>query len=224
MKKKSLATIEAQISKLKAEADHIRKTEVGGVIARIREAIAHYGLTAADLGLRSASAGSAAARGSRVKPKAGGVPKYRDPATGKTWTGRGKPPTWIAGVADRSRFLIEAGSAPATVAKRRVAKPKRGGIAKYQDPASGKTWTGVGKPPAWIAGVADRSAFLIGSAAGAAGSAAAEHQAEAAPVAASPEGQKPGNTSRSTTVRRMTRGKAGVKRKAARVAKAASAA
>lgn len=26
-----------------------------------------------------------------------GVPKYRDPATGATWTGRGKPPRWIEG-------------------------------------------------------------------------------------------------------------------------------
>jgi DNA-binding protein H-NS len=34
------------------------------------------------------------------------VPKYRDPKTQKTWTGRGKPPAWIAGVADREPFLI----------------------------------------------------------------------------------------------------------------------
>lgn len=32
-------------------------------------------------------------------------PKYRDPATGATWTGRGKPPAWIAGK-DREGFLI----------------------------------------------------------------------------------------------------------------------
>jgi len=33
------------------------------------------------------------------------APKYRDPATGKTWTGRGKAPKWIDGK-DRSKFLI----------------------------------------------------------------------------------------------------------------------
>ena len=32
---------------------------------------------------------------------------------------------------------------------------------KYQDPVSGATWSGVGKPPKWIAGVQDRSDFEI---------------------------------------------------------------
>ena len=36
-----------------------------------------------------------------------GVAKYRDPKTGKTWTGRGKPPGWIAGVKSRAPYLIE---------------------------------------------------------------------------------------------------------------------
>lgn len=34
-----------------------------------------------------------------------GVAKYRDPATGATWTGRGKPPNWIVGK-DRTPFQI----------------------------------------------------------------------------------------------------------------------
>ncbi len=32
--------------------------------------------------------------------------KYRDPETNKTWTGRGKPPLWIAGK-DREQFLVK---------------------------------------------------------------------------------------------------------------------
>jgi hypothetical protein len=39
-----------------------------------------------------------------------GVAKYRDPQTGKTWTGSGKPRNWIVGVKDREAFLIGAGS------------------------------------------------------------------------------------------------------------------
>jgi DNA-binding protein H-NS len=35
-----------------------------------------------------------------------GAPKYRDPATGATWTGRGKPPNWINGK-DRDSMLID---------------------------------------------------------------------------------------------------------------------
>ncbi|MBJ2139853.1 H-NS histone family protein [Delftia acidovorans] len=34
-----------------------------------------------------------------------GAPKYRDPATGVTWTGRGKPPNWINGK-DREQYQI----------------------------------------------------------------------------------------------------------------------
>lgn len=33
------------------------------------------------------------------------APKYRDPQTGATWTGRGKAPSWIANK-DRDAFLI----------------------------------------------------------------------------------------------------------------------
>ncbi|WP_321788285.1 MULTISPECIES: H-NS histone family protein [Paraburkholderia] len=32
--------------------------------------------------------------------------KYRDPATGAEWSGRGKPPNWIKDAGDRSIFLI----------------------------------------------------------------------------------------------------------------------
>src|SRR4029453_6995236 len=52
-------------------------------------------------------------RHSASKPKAAatattvGVAKYRDPETGKTWTGRGKPPNWIAAAKDRTPFLID---------------------------------------------------------------------------------------------------------------------
>jgi DNA-binding protein H-NS len=33
--------------------------------------------------------------------------KYRDPASGKEWSGRGKPPNWIKESPDRSRFLVK---------------------------------------------------------------------------------------------------------------------
>lgn len=40
-----------------------------------------------------------------LKDKYAGEAKYQDPDTGKTWTGRGKPPTWIVGK-NREDFLI----------------------------------------------------------------------------------------------------------------------
>lgn len=203
--KRTLASIEAEIQKLTATAEKIRNEEVAGVVSRIRVAIDHYGLTAEDLGFgaNGAARKAKAPSGSKATlPLAGvGVAKFRDPASGKTWTGRGKPPGWIAGAADRNAFLIDgkaSGETPA-VAKRGAApkaakapkpekaakaakatKASKGGTPKYQDPASGKTWTGMGPAPAWLAGASNRDAFLIV----ANKTDAAPEKAEAAPVAA----------------------------------------
>ena len=98
---KSLSQVTAQIEKLQREAKTLKEREVKVVIARIKEAIGHYGLTASDLGLtgsRSAKRGTAAkaAGKKRAKPgarKATGVPKYQSP-DGRTWTGHGRAPNW----------------------------------------------------------------------------------------------------------------------------------
>jgi DNA-binding protein H-NS len=47
-------------------------------------------------------------------------PKYRDPKSGATWSGRGPAPTWLASVKDRTRFLID--SAQVTPASGTVTK------------------------------------------------------------------------------------------------------
>ena len=99
---KSYAQIVKQIEALKQEAEKIRRGEVDGVIARIREAITFYNLTAADLGL-SAKAKPAADKASPFKRKKAKGPKAAKAAivvkfrndTGGTWGGRGKRPTWL---------------------------------------------------------------------------------------------------------------------------------
>jgi DNA-binding protein H-NS len=93
------AELKAQIAKLQAQADEARRTELNNVIEEIRSKIAEYGLTAQDLGF------AAAARRGRPPKKAPLPPKYQDPKSGSTWSGRGKPPNWIAGK-NRDRFLI----------------------------------------------------------------------------------------------------------------------
>lgn len=227
--KKSLASIEAQIAKLQAAAEKIRTTEVAGVINRIRVAIDHYGLTAADLGLGSSGAGREA-KGAATKSgtQAGtgvGVAKYRDPSSGKTWTGRGKPPAWIAGAADRNVFLIDRQSvsvAQAESKQDRAAKPgkasksSKGGVPKYRDASTGKTWTGMGKPPAWIAAAGDRSRFLIGAPSASSATAAAEK----APVPAG-AGKASARAGRTVAANRAT--KASVAKRKARAVKDASA-
>jgi DNA-binding protein H-NS len=76
-----------------------------------------------------ASANSRPAAVAEKKPKAGKyvrgpqAPKYRDPMSGETWSGRGRAPAWLATVKDRTQFLIEkptvasAKSEPAPVKK-----------------------------------------------------------------------------------------------------------
>jgi DNA-binding protein H-NS len=111
---KTYADIKAEIAKLEKQANAMLKQERSDVVSRIREAIKVYGITAGDLGLgRNAKPAGKRRAIAGTSPKATtvGVPKYRDPATGNTWTGRGKPPNWIVGVKDREPFLITAAGA-----------------------------------------------------------------------------------------------------------------
>lgn len=100
---RTLAQIQSQIDKLKREAEVLRTKEISGVVARIKEAIAHYGLTPQELFGEAAvkkTRGKAAAKGegkAARKPaakKPAAPPKYRDEA-GNSWTGHGKRPNWF---------------------------------------------------------------------------------------------------------------------------------
>ncbi|MPW24012.1 H-NS histone family protein [Paraburkholderia sp. CNPSo 3157] len=59
------------------------------------------------------------------------APKYRNPATGATWSGRGPAPAWLASAKDRTAFLIDGadqgGAEPkATAARKALAKKVAG--------------------------------------------------------------------------------------------------
>jgi DNA-binding protein H-NS len=92
---KTYEQVMRQIDGLKAEAEKLRRKEVDGVIARIREAVKHYGISAEDLGLSRAPK-AAASRGPKVRRKAKtpAVVKFRNDSGG-TWGGRGKRPQWL---------------------------------------------------------------------------------------------------------------------------------
>ena len=82
---------------LEQKINEARRNELSEAVAQVRALVAEFGLTAQDVfpvgRARSASAGSKVA------------PKYRNPATGQTWTGRGKPPKWIQNES-REQFAI----------------------------------------------------------------------------------------------------------------------
>jgi DNA-binding protein H-NS len=122
---RTLSEIQAEINRLKKEADKIRSAEIKEVVGRIRKAIAHYGLTAQELfGKASAGAGSAAkgtakgagkrrgtaakkgTAGAAVKAKGPAVVRYRD-ESGRTWVGRGKRPQWLRDALAAGRKLEE---------------------------------------------------------------------------------------------------------------------
>jgi DNA-binding protein H-NS len=97
----AFAAINAQIASLQAQAEALRKKEVADVIAKVKDAIAHYGLTAADLGLGKATAAKTsgkiatkkALQNAAAKKPARAV-KFKDDQ-GRSWSGIGKRPDWF---------------------------------------------------------------------------------------------------------------------------------
>lgn len=84
---------------LELQISTARRDEVASAIAQVRVLIDEYELTPQEV-FPSTRARSATS-GTKV------APKYRDPASGQTWTGRGKAPKWIQNQ-DRSLFAINA--------------------------------------------------------------------------------------------------------------------
>ncbi|AOK31687.1 DNA-binding protein [Burkholderia singularis] len=88
----------AQLDDLKQQARTARAAELPEVIVELRRLIDTYGLTQKDLFPPRLGR----PRKADTEPK----PRYRDPETGSTWTGRGRAPAWILG-RDREQFRIE---------------------------------------------------------------------------------------------------------------------
>ncbi|WP_395061109.1 H-NS family nucleoid-associated regulatory protein [Paraburkholderia silvatlantica] len=94
----------AQREKLEKQIEEAKAREYAEVLDEIKQKMADYGITLAELGGGGRAGVKAAKAASRSRASV--APKYRDPDSGSTWSGRGKPPRWIAGQ-DRDRFLIQ---------------------------------------------------------------------------------------------------------------------
>ncbi|MDF8364712.1 H-NS histone family protein [Achromobacter anxifer] len=111
---KALKKIQADIDKLEAKkAKLIRDKAIPDIIAKMRavgvtpkDIAEHWGTVAAKRA-RSVSGKATAKTGKTSRP-----PKYRDPASGETWSGMGKRPFWLRDAEDagrsREEFLIAA--------------------------------------------------------------------------------------------------------------------
>ena len=145
----TLPALTARIAKLERQAAALLNKERRAVIAKVTAYIEKYGLLPAELGFRAGKGSKAGARKSKTEAtRSVGVPKYRDPDTGKTWTGRGKPPAWIAAAIKQGRkddFLIDRTPASGAAAPPPVPRTTRKGAAA-QRAASGKKVTAKGAP------------------------------------------------------------------------------
>jgi len=96
----SLQDLLAQKEALDQQIEATKKKERGDAVEKIRTLMSEYGLTPADLAQRSPA-----------KPKAGTgkkvAAKYRNPATGDSWSGRGLQPKWLKAALASGRKLSD---------------------------------------------------------------------------------------------------------------------
>lgn len=85
----SYKELQEKIAQLQVEAEKVRKQEISNVIAELKAKMVEFGIGCEDLGCGGKTRG-------RKKSSASASPaKYRNPATGETWTGKGRRPKWI---------------------------------------------------------------------------------------------------------------------------------
>ncbi len=81
----SLKELLAQRAALDEQIAQTKDRERADAITKVKSLMAEYGLTIADLSVRTAKV---------AKPSKVAV-KYRNKATGETWSGRGLQPKWL---------------------------------------------------------------------------------------------------------------------------------
>lgn len=96
----SYQEILSQIEDLKRKAEGARQQEMAGAIAEIKRLMAQFGITADELGVSSARSGAG-----KSKSRGSVAAKYRDPISGKTWTGRGRRPGWVVALEGQGKSL-----------------------------------------------------------------------------------------------------------------------
>jgi DNA-binding protein H-NS len=89
--------LKAQAEVLMQQAEAARRAEIAAVVAEIQARMKEFGITLADL------------KGGAKKAKARGAvaAKYRNPATGESWSGRGRAPRWLADALAKGRTKDE---------------------------------------------------------------------------------------------------------------------
>jgi len=97
----NLAELIAQRADLEKRIAEAQNQERASAIAQIKQLMAQYGLTAADLGGKATPHRAGPRKGSKVPVK------YRDPVSGNGWSGRGLQPKWLQAALAQGRKLSD---------------------------------------------------------------------------------------------------------------------
>jgi DNA-binding protein H-NS len=95
----TLSELLAQKADLERQIAETQRAERAAAIAQVRDLMSQHGLTLADIGVRASSVAAPARNKAPVK--------YRDPATGQTWSGRGLQPNWLKAALAQGRTLAD---------------------------------------------------------------------------------------------------------------------
>ena len=96
----SVSELIAQKAVLEKQIVEAQREARAEAISRVRALMSEHGLTTADLSSRGPS-GKSAGTGRKV------AAKYRDSATGNTWSGRGLQPKWLKAAISEGRKLAD---------------------------------------------------------------------------------------------------------------------
>jgi DNA-binding protein H-NS len=98
-----LAEYQAEATRLKAVIAEAKQAKHVEHVAQVRQLMTTLGVTLADLGAIEIHKEKKGREGASPKVP----PKYRDPVTQNTWTGRGNAPNWLKGYKAQGRNLDE---------------------------------------------------------------------------------------------------------------------
>ena len=88
--KLSLDELQGLRSQVDTAIEAHKQAKIAELRTKVKEMAAEKGFDISDLMIRTPSG-----KGRAKKVKGALPPKYRDPQTGKTWSGRGRPPFWM---------------------------------------------------------------------------------------------------------------------------------
>ncbi len=129
MSKSKLQDLLAQRAELEKQIAHTQRTERADAIGQVRTLMSQYGLTLVDIsskvvagpktrqtaktktaafsGATDRAAPTTTRKSSKGKKTGKVAPKYRDAATGQTWSGRGLQPNWLKAALATGRGIAE---------------------------------------------------------------------------------------------------------------------